>query len=144
MAAPGRKRNVNKQPLKVDGVWRCVDCLAQTLSDDLIGRTQPPMRCDTCSLARYRYQDEQRKAAHKAVGNAVRQGRLPRPGAYRCVDCGNRQAEVYDHRDYSKPLQVAPVCRSCNVMRGPASEPDPSVYLATALRRDPPSFVGRT
>ena len=26
----------------------------------------------------------------------------------------------YDHRDYSKPLEVDPVCRRCNQMRGPA------------------------
>ncbi len=35
-----------------------------------------------------------------------------------CVDCG-KQALVYDHRDYNKPLDVEPVCQSCNIKRGP-------------------------
>lgn len=37
-----------------------------------------------------------------------------------CVDCGKR-ATSYDHRDYRKPLQVDPVCQSCNCRRGPGS-----------------------
>ncbi len=36
-----------------------------------------------------------------------------------CVDCGKR-AFHYDHRYYSRPLDVVPVCRSCNQKRGPA------------------------
>jgi hypothetical protein len=38
-----------------------------------------------------------------------------------CVDCG-AQARDYDHRDYNKPLEVNPVCRRCNLRRGPAIE----------------------
>lgn len=37
----------------------------------------------------------------------------------RCTDCGGR-ATYYDHRDYRKPLTVAPVCPMCNWWRGPA------------------------
>ncbi len=48
----------------------------------------------------------------------VRAKRIKRPDSFRCVDCAKR-AEVYDHRDYAKPLVVAPVCRSCNKKRGP-------------------------
>lgn len=57
--------------------------------------------------------------AHKAVATAIREGRLSRPNQHPCVDCG-RRASQYDHRDYSKPLEVAPVCRRCNLARGPA------------------------
>ena len=35
------------------------------------------------------------------------------------VPCGG-MAEQWDHRDYNKPLDVEPVCRSCNMRRGPA------------------------
>jgi len=35
----------------------------------------------------------------------------------KCEDCG-RDAECYDHRDYNKPLDVEPVCRQCNSIRG--------------------------
>ncbi len=34
-----------------------------------------------------------------------------------CVDCG-RRATMYDHQDYTKPLDVQPVCASCNYARG--------------------------
>jgi len=57
--------------------------------------------------------------AKKQVFMALKAGRLKRPDDMNCVDCGAR-AEVYDHRDYNKPLDVEPVCRSCNTFRGPA------------------------
>ena len=37
-----------------------------------------------------------------------------------CVDCKKNRAIQYDHRDYNKPLDVTPVCRSCNKKRGSA------------------------
>lgn len=52
------------------------------------------------------------------VNRAVRYGRLLPPETFRCVDC-DEWAEVWEHRDYSKPLQVEPVCKSCNALRGP-------------------------
>lgn len=36
----------------------------------------------------------------------------------------------YDHRDYTKPLSVEPVCRSCNKLRGPAIGSLPRVVAA--------------
>lgn len=35
-----------------------------------------------------------------------------------CVDCKKRRAVHWEHRDYNKPLEVEPVCRSCNYKRG--------------------------
>jgi hypothetical protein len=35
------------------------------------------------------------------------------------MDCGAK-ATAYDHRDHAKPLDVQPVCDSCNSKRGPA------------------------
>lgn len=55
----------------------------------------------------------------RAVARAVRAGLLPPVKTKFCVDCGH-QAEAYDHRDYNKPLDVAPVCRGCNIRRGSA------------------------
>lgn len=50
--------------------------------------------------------------AYKSVSAAVRAGVLPNAKTLQCVD--------WDHRDYNKPLEVAPVCRSCNKLRGRA------------------------
>lgn len=55
----------------------------------------------------------------KKVCSAIKRGAIPSPQAMKCEDCGS-PAEVYDHRDYSKPLAVAAVCGGCNARRGPA------------------------
>lgn len=65
---------------------------------------------------------EHAKEAWKAivkVRGAVLKGLLPKASACACVDCA-KPARDYDHRDYTEPLTVAPVCRSCNQKRGPA------------------------
>ena len=63
-----------------------------------------------------RYHPLRRKAA-ALITQAVRKGLLPPARTLICVDCG-KQARDYDHRDYSKPLNVNPVCRGCNLRRG--------------------------
>ena len=52
------------------------------------------------------------------VSIAIKNGKLKHPTLLKCVDCG-KPATEYDHRDYSKPLNVDPVCHSCNLKRGP-------------------------
>ena len=59
--------------------------------------------------------------AHKAVARSIAIGEMPKATSLICVDCG-KQAEQYDHRDYGKPLEVAPVCRSCNCLRGASTD----------------------
>lgn len=71
-----------------------------------------------------------RNSANRAVGIEVHKGRIPRlhnpkMGLDRgvkvtCVDCGKNPAIEYDHRDYTRPLEVDPVCQSCNQLRGMA------------------------
>lgn len=57
--------------------------------------------------------------AQYALQKAIRAGEIPPANGLQCVDCG-APANVYDHRDYTKPLAVEPVCRACNWHRGPA------------------------
>jgi len=55
------------------------------------------------------------------VHAAIRRGSIPKlDGTIGCVDCG-KPARHYDHRDYTKPLDVVPVCISCNYRRGTAN-----------------------
>jgi len=76
--------------------------------------------CNACSHKRYKAIQAARMPAAQAVARAIREGNLERlDGSVSCVDCGS-PAQVYDHRWYSKPLEVEPVCRSCNSRRGPA------------------------
>lgn len=85
--------------------------------DEFKGNTSQ-IRCGKCRTHLY---GVQRRAIGR-VNSAVRKGLLPdlRYSEVACVDCGTR-AEHYDHRDYSKPLEVDPVCRTCNFRRGPAA-----------------------
>lgn len=57
--------------------------------------------------------------ASRQVATAIAAGRLPRPNQLKCADCPAPAIE-YEHRDYNKPLQVDPICRRCNLLRGPA------------------------
>jgi hypothetical protein len=67
--------------------------------------------------------------AHGAVARAVAKGELPRAHALSCTDCG-AQASEYDHRDYSQPLVVEPVCRLHNRRRGRAKPHHDPVAIA--------------
>ena len=66
--------------------------------------------------------------AHRYVAVAKEMGYLPKlDGSVACVDCGAPALE-YDHRDYSRPLDVDPVCKSCNRRRGTAVWPQPRIF----------------
>lgn len=85
-----------------------------------------------------------RGIAPSAVAQAIAKGILPQlNGSVACVDCG-KGAQVYDHRDYNFPLQVAPVCQRCNLKRGKAkpldSYRDPFAHWSTYL--DKPAASG--
>lgn len=75
--------------------------------------------CDVCVIANYAYRiyGTGQSAALAAVNREIRYGRLVPPDFFNCVDCGG-QASLYEHRDYNKPLEVVPACRSCNGKRG--------------------------
>ena len=72
-------------------------------------------RCKPCGQSFY----AQMRAANAAIALAVSRGELPRAKTLTCTDCGGPGFD-WDHRDYSKPLEVQAVCRACNFKRGPA------------------------
>ncbi len=78
-------------------------------------------RCPSCGAAweHFKKYGSGRYEANLKMVSAIRRGTLKPATEFACVDCA-RAAQCYDHRDYSKPLEVAPVCFSCNVLRGPA------------------------
>ena len=77
-------------------------------------------QCDECTPNdEVAIKDRAKNYAYGQVKKARVQGLLPDPWDCLCADCG-KQASVYDHRDYAKPLEVDPVCKACNVFRGPA------------------------
>jgi hypothetical protein len=91
----------------------CPDC-----SRSFEGAMHKP-RCIQCALKRSDWLRAGAGSAHNKVARAVKLGTIPPARDLQCVDCG-KDAAVYDHRDYSMPLVVEPVCDSCNRHRGPA------------------------
>jgi hypothetical protein len=67
----------------------------------------------------YRSHGTGRDEALRLVTKEIKAGRLAPAKEFCCVDCG-KPAQVYEHRDYNKPLAIEPTCRSCNTKRGPA------------------------
>lgn len=99
---------------------KCVYCF---------GRVVGKMRiCFDCKKKRKTLQ----MRCAKIVMVAMREGRLPHliDENSECADCGDR-ASVYDHRDYRMPLNVVPVCDSCNLRRGPAAFSDGHEHFLT-------------
>ena len=75
-------------------------------------REQSPERKAQKAEARKRHREKhpERYKARTAVGNALRDGRLVKE----LCPCG-REAQAH-HEDYSKPLEVTWLCRSCHVV----------------------------
>jgi len=74
------------------------------------------------------------------IAKAIRKGELKKlDGSVKCEDC-DWPAKVYDHRDYFKPLDVSPVCYSCNQQRGTAKNreniKEAKKYLGRRRNRD--------
>ena len=85
--------------------------------------------------------------ASSLVNRAVQSGSLPSPKTLVCFDCG-KHAAVYDHRDYHKPLEVVPVCSSCNRKRGMANhevtnEPVRRIILVLECQRCKHEWIPR-
>jgi hypothetical protein len=59
--------------------------------------------------------------AYQKVRYRIRTGELPKPSSCICLDCGI-QAEDYHHEDYSKPLDVIPLCKPCHRLRHETKE----------------------
>lgn len=91
----------------------CAFCLGEISHNRT--RLSPYCSC-TCAMAVSAIAQK----AGAAVNYEIHHGRIQKlAGDVPCVDCG-KPACQYDHRDYTKPLEVVPVCRSCNYKRGPA------------------------
>lgn len=119
----------------------CVACGAV----EVVGGSGGKYRCQACRTAgRYGSVTPADATggneAKSAIRRVVQRGELQPATAFACVDCG-KPAQCYDHRDYSKPLDVEPVCTSCNLKRGPAKPR--AETLAATLKAHPDAYIGK-
>lgn len=98
--------------------------------------------CEECARAvrrlRAEFYGDAQQDAMTEVAKAIRHGKLKPATRFRCTDCSKR-AECYDHRSYERPLDVEPVCRSCNLKRGHTD--DLPEYLRVDRRGTPTTYV---
>jgi hypothetical protein len=73
---------------------------------------RPHRKAQLRSLIERHQQDPQRRIAHQMTSNAIRDGKLTRPDT--CSTCGKQCKPEGHHDDYSKPLEVRWLCRSCH------------------------------
>lgn len=109
------------------GKRKCVLCGSEYNSRERKGGS--PFCSIKCSNAL----SSARAKVSSAVAKEIKNGAIKKPSEFVCVDCGN-QAEHYDHRRYLEPLEVVPVCRSCNIKRGQAEDIKQFVSAAIGCR----------
>jgi hypothetical protein len=65
-------------------------------------------------------EDDLRKKARYMIGSAISSFQIPRAEFCTCAHCGRNKYNTphlhmhYHHEDYTKPLEVIPLCVSCH------------------------------
>jgi hypothetical protein len=102
----------------------CVDCVKARVNKhraenlerfhayDRARSVLPTRKNQLAQLASRSITDPLRRRAHTMTGNAIRDGKLIRPST--CSQCGKSCKPEAHHDDYSKPLDVRWLCRSCH------------------------------
>jgi len=100
----------------------CQEC--KTGVDRVMAKAKRCLQCNwkkaQADLKAYRKARPVAMKAYSKLHTSIQRGDIAKlDGSTLCVDCGE-SARHYDHRDYMRPLDVEPVCASCNIRRGSA------------------------
>jgi hypothetical protein len=102
----------------------CMECVKARVSNHRLlniekineydrARSSQPKRIKQLEkLVKRNNSDPVRRRAHQATSNAIRDGRLIRPDF--CSICGKQCKPEAHHDDYTRPLNVRWLCRSCH------------------------------
>lgn len=109
---------------KCTNPWACPSCKAKKYERMKLAAANRKRKSGSNYFRPLNAEKWWQSRSHSMVKAAVEKGLLPdlRNGEYACADCG-KVAHEYDHRDYGRPFDVDPVCRSCNKRRGTAVWP---------------------
>ena len=88
------------------------DNLEKVRAYDRTRGAKPERRQQLAQLAERLMQDPVRRKAIRTSSDAIRRGRLVRPGI--CSVCRETCKPEAHHDDYSKPLEVRWLCRPCH------------------------------
>lgn len=83
------------------------DARAHSRPKPFLGKRKEIVAARTVSNRRWQEKFPEKRAAHKAVENAIKTGKLSREG---CEICGGIVGIHAHHDDYSKPLSVRWLC----------------------------------
>lgn len=75
-------------------------------------RINHPERAKNDSM-KYRINYPERLRANRIIRTNIENGLIPKIKTQKCTIC-HKQAQEYHHPDYSKPLEVIPLCMSCH------------------------------
>ena len=103
---------------------------ARARGDEMVARRTPQARLIYERVQRWEREHPAGRPAHRMVHQALRSGKIERPN--RCDDCGLERRVEAHHEDYSRPLWVKWLCRSCHrrrhsPKRGDAAQDPPTV-----------------
>lgn len=103
---------------------KCKDCTKRDMRQHRLANPDKVRECDRRKSAspqakakradyarKFIGENPQKRMAHTAVSNAVRDGRLEK-GA--CAFCGTAEPVEAHHHDYAKPLDVTWLCKPCH------------------------------
>ena len=105
---------------------------ARARGDDMAARRTPQARLIYERVQRWERSNPAGRPAHRLVHLAIKSGKLERPN--RCDDCGLERRVEAHHEDYSRPLWVKWLCRSCHRRRHSSKRGD--------AVPDPPTVTG--
>ncbi|MEJ7746316.1 MAG: hypothetical protein WKF61_06115, partial [Luteimonas sp.] len=110
--------------------WYCVTCTRNKRERMKASMANRKTRSESGYFRPINAERWWQQRSHSLVQVAIKRGFLPnlKTGEYACMDCGAVAVE-YDHRDYGRPFDVDPVCRSCNKQRGTAIWPTAERFL---------------
>lgn len=112
----------------------CAACQQKKREQRLASMAESKARSQSGYFRPFHAEHWWQQRAMRAVKAAIKRGIIPdlKGGEYACVDCGGVATE-YEHRDYSRPYDVEPVCRGCNSRRGTAKWPTAETFQFVRL-----------
>ena len=90
--------------------------MAQTKYNKKYRRTENGKAIQAEALKRYAQKHPERLKAKRAVENAIKAGKLPRPDTFQCSYCPKQAEQYHHHKGYAQKhwLDVIPMCFLCH------------------------------